>query len=185
VVATRRHSSCKKKKKKVQCNRLTAFPRSCLRSTTATSHNTMPKIKSFAPGWLNQPAPGHKLFASSIDDSLPAPLAQTQKSRPGRRQTVARRGTEVFVAAGKQIRWGDFVYLKESWEGKQRNGGARYRREEESDGSFEVYDEEATTAGSMVEGYRVRTPILSHSLCLRAPTNDRKYRRSRHRWPTT
>lgn len=79
----------------------------------------MPKIKSFAPGWLNGPSPGHKLFELSADDSrVPAALPYGKKQKPGPRRTIARRGTEVFVAAGKHIRWGDLAYLKDSWETK-------------------------------------------------------------------
>ena len=123
----------------------------------------MPKIKSFAPGWLNEPAPGHKLFEAAIDDAakLPASLAYSKKGKPGPRRTIARRGTEVFVAVGKQIRWGDLAHLKESWESRpSRAGGIRIQRQD-SDGSFEVYDEEAGrddhAASSPADGYRVST----------------------------
>jgi hypothetical protein len=120
----------------------------------------MPRIKSFAPSWLNPPAPGHKLFAPPSDEGKPAALAYGRKAKPGRRQTIAKRGTEVFVASGKQIRWGDLVYLKEKWESKQ-NGG-RIRRED-SHASFEVYDEESSGASGPAEGYRVRAGALSSS----------------------
>jgi len=117
----------------------------------------MPKIKSFAPGWLNQPAPGHKLFEQSVDDSkLPAGLTYPKKWKPGPRRTIAHRGTEIFVAVGKQIRWGDLVHLKENWESKPSRS-VRARRED-TDGSFEVYDEEAAagnTQPGVGEGYRV------------------------------
>jgi len=122
----------------------------------------MPKIKSFAPGWLNQPAPGHKLFEQPVDSSkLPAALAYSKKWKPGPRRTIAHRGTEVFVAAGKQIRWGDLAQLKESWESRHSRSGTGPRLHRgDSEGSFEVYDEEAvagnTQAGTtQAEGYRV------------------------------
>jgi len=121
----------------------------------------MPKIKSFAPGWLNEPALGHKLFEASVDDSkLPAPLAYSKRAKSGPRRTIARRGTEIFVAVGKQIRWGDLAYLKESWETRRSGPGPRLRREE-SEASFEIYDEEADRtghtgpAGEAGGGYRV------------------------------
>ncbi|KAK3942386.1 hypothetical protein QBC46DRAFT_256331 [Diplogelasinospora grovesii] len=124
----------------------------------------MPKIKSFAPSWLNEPSPGHKLFELSSEDVKlgPASLAYSKKSKPGPQRTIARRGTEVFVAAGKQIRWGDLAYLKESWESKQ-SPGVRIKREG-SDGSFDVYDEEAANgngpAAGSPEGYRtIKTPV--------------------------
>src|SRR5512141_2624711 len=125
----------------------------------------MPRITSFAPGWLNQPAPGHKLFEQPIDETsrLPAALAYSKKGKPGPRRTIARRGTEVFVAVGKQIRWGDLAHLKESWESKlpRSAAGARGQRRG-SDGSFEVYDEEAAigNVSSAAEGYRVSRELL-------------------------
>ena len=35
---------------------------------------------------------------------------------PGPRRTIARRGTEVFVANGREIRWADLVTMKDNWE---------------------------------------------------------------------
>jgi len=114
----------------------------------------MPKIKSFAPAWLNLPAPGHKLFESTDDSRLPAALAYSKKLKSsGPRRTIARRGTEIFVAVGKQIRWGDLARLKETWESR---AGARVRGQRpDSDGYFEVYDEEAAAGNAAGEGYRV------------------------------
>lgn len=114
----------------------------------------MPKIKSFAPGWLNLPAPGHKLFESTDDSKLPAALAYSKKLKsPGPRRTIARRGTEVFVAVGKQIRWGDLTRLKETWE--SRSGVGIRAQRPDSEGYFEVYDEEAAAGIATGEGYRV------------------------------
>ncbi|KAK3322591.1 hypothetical protein B0H66DRAFT_210019 [Apodospora peruviana] len=125
----------------------------------------MPKIKSFAAPWLNEPAPGHKLFELSTEDSkLPNALAYGRKAKTGPRRTIADRGTEIFVAAGKQIRWGDLAYLKESWESKRNGSHARIKREgSTSDGSFEIYDEEANGSGQpsagSTDGYRyIKTP---------------------------
>jgi nucleoporin NUP82 len=111
----------------------------------------MPKIKSFAPSWLNEPSPGHKLFAQSSDDArFSTPSTNGKKAKPGPRRTIARRGTEVFVAAGKEIRWGDLAYLKESWETKQaRSGSATRIKREGSEDSFDQ-DEEG-----LADGYRV------------------------------
>jgi len=107
----------------------------------------MPKIKTFAPSWLSKPAPGRKLFEPSGDDiKSSSSLGYGKKPKPGPRRVIAKRGTEIFVAVGKQIRWADLVDLKESCETKQtRIGGA----------GFEVYDEEAAKAGLMEGGYRV------------------------------
>ncbi|KAK0622889.1 hypothetical protein B0T14DRAFT_427619 [Immersiella caudata] len=122
----------------------------------------MPKIRSFAPGWLNRPAPGHRLFEQPVDDSkLPASLAYTKKWKSGPRRTIAHRGTEVFVAVGKQIRWGDLVHLKETWESKPSRSGRTQRQDTED--SFEVFDEEAAAGNSQPgvgEGYRtIKTPV--------------------------
>lgn len=65
----------------------------------------------------------------------------------------------------REIRWGDLVYLKETWEAKhgRNHSGVRIKRED-SDGSFEVYDEEAngTPQGepTSAEGYRVSVCAL-------------------------
>ncbi|KAK5663885.1 hypothetical protein OQA88_93 [Cercophora sp. LCS_1] len=126
----------------------------------------MPKIRSYAPGWLNPPAPGHKLFEQPVDDSkVPAALAYSRKWKPSPRRTIANRGTEVFVAAGKQIRWGDLSLLKESWESQSRAGtGIRVPRHDYTGSSFEVYDEEAAagngSSSSSPDGYRIiKTPV--------------------------
>ncbi|KAK4238579.1 hypothetical protein C8A03DRAFT_14981 [Achaetomium macrosporum] len=111
----------------------------------------MPKIKSFAPSWLNEPSPGHKLFAQSSEDvRFTTPLAHGKKPKPGPRRTIARRGTEVFVAVGKQIRWGDLVYLKESWETKQTRSGSATRIKRESPEDSFGHDE---------EGLTIKTPV--------------------------
>lgn len=112
----------------------------------------MPKIKSFAPGWLNEPSPGHKLFELTPEDNkLPASLAFSRKAKPGPRRTIARRGTEVFVAVGKQIRWGNLAALKETWESKQTRTTT----------PFEIYDEEAGGEhAALADGYRIiKTPV--------------------------
>jgi len=112
----------------------------------------MPKIKSFAPGWLNEPSPGHKLFEQSADDSrASAAIPYGKKAKPGPRRTIARRGTEIFVAVGKTLRWGDLAYLKESWETKhaQSGSGAGIKRESSDDSSD--YD----IVGHATDGYRV------------------------------
>ena len=156
----------------------------------------MPKIKSFAPSWLNEPAPGHKLFEPPADDARPpAPLPYGKKPKPGPRRTIARRGTEVFVAVGKQIRWGDLAYLKESWEAKQARSGAGPRvKRESADASFDGHGHGGGTAesdhhaGALAEGgYRVsvlRWPrsLAPSSFVLLTPC---RYRRSRRRSPTT
>lgn len=125
----------------------------------------MPKIKSYAPSWLKAPAPGHQLFAEP-EDGRKGPASQfrlSSRSKPGPRRTIARRGTEVFVAAGKQIRWGDLAQLKGSWESKQQQHRSGFRttiKREDSD-SFEIYDEDPDSAGqSWAQGEACRVSTL-------------------------
>lgn len=118
------------------------------------------RVKAYTPSWLSKPAPGHTLFAASADDlksSAFSPFTSKKKSKPGPRRTIARRGTEVFVAVNREIRWGDLVYLKESWIEKTGSG---HIKKEESNGSFLIYDDEAQnntgeSEGKPAEGYRV------------------------------
>jgi len=87
----------------------------------------MPKVISYTPSWLCEPAPGHQLFKTA-EESNPRGQTTTYKAlteslkrnaKPGPRRAIAHRGTEVFIAVGKEIRWADLVYLKEAWDDKQ------------------------------------------------------------------
>lgn len=126
----------------------------------------MPRIKSYAPSWLKEPAPGHKLFAESDEDAklLPSQFRTSSKAKPGPRRAIARRGTEIFVAAGKQIRWGNLAHLKESWESKQPRSHGFGSRSGLGDltESFEIYDENTKSRGEHggpSEGYRVSVHV--------------------------
>ncbi|KAH9884468.1 hypothetical protein F4778DRAFT_763166 [Xylariomycetidae sp. FL2044] len=90
----------------------------------------MPKIKSYTPAWLSKPSAGHELFTPGAEDIEYYSYKPT--SKPGPRRTIAKRGTEVFIAVGKEIRWADLVYLKERWEEKEARGhsGVRIKRED-------------------------------------------------------
>ncbi|OTB06874.1 hypothetical protein M426DRAFT_9301 [Hypoxylon sp. CI-4A] len=97
----------------------------------------MPRIKSYTPAWLLPPSPGHDLFMPNPIETQSA-SSYTSKAAPstdGPRRTIARRGTEVFIAVGKEIRWADLVYLKERWEEKQAkaHGGIRIKHEDSDD----------------------------------------------------
>lgn len=107
-------------------------------STAACSIATMAKVTAYTPAWLSRPAPGHKLFQPSQED-LSASFLPKSKSRPGPRRTIARRGTEVFVAVGREIRWGDLVYLKDSWTTKSARS-TRVKKED-PDNNFYDYDQ--------------------------------------------
>ncbi|KAI1393538.1 uncharacterized protein F4822DRAFT_15995 [Hypoxylon trugodes] len=120
----------------------------------------MPKIKSYTPAWLLAPSPGHDLFVPNTNET-PTTSTFTSKvsSRDGPRRTIARRGTEVFIAVGKEIRWADLVYVKERWEEKQAKarGDIRIKRE---DSEEELLRESIETG--CAEGFRtIKTSVGS------------------------
>ena len=99
----------------------------------------MPKVKSYSAAWLAKNTPGHQLFEPSSDAlrarALSPAATSKRESTPGPRRTIANRGTQVFVANGREIRWGDLAYLKEQWSNAQGRGrgssyGARIKRED-------------------------------------------------------
>jgi nucleoporin NUP82 len=115
----------------------------------------MPKVISYTPAWLSKPAPSYEIFTPSTTE---APIDQAtlfnahrestkRKGKPGPTRTIARRGTEVFVAVGKEIKWGDLVFLKESWEAKQSRQRERSRRE--------MHEEAKDDGEGHAQGYRV------------------------------
>lgn len=75
----------------------------------------MPKVKSYSAAWLAGNAPGRQLFTRDDDSPRSLALTSSKGAIPGPRRTIAKRGTEVFVACGKDIRWGDLASLKEAW----------------------------------------------------------------------
>ena len=115
----------------------------------------MPKVISYTPAWLSKPNHGHEIFTTK---TVGAPNVATNGSsasskrtaKPGPRRTIARRGTEVFIAVGKEIRWADLVYLKEAWEDKQSRNS--FGKGEDSDNQYE---------GDHAQGYRVSTFVNS------------------------
>lgn len=82
----------------------------------------MPKVRAYTPAWLSAAFPdGQTLFAAptSAYASTTASPGRKKKQTPapaGPRRVIARRGTEVFVANGKEIRWADLVSMKSAWE---------------------------------------------------------------------
>lgn len=149
------------------------------------------KVKSYTPSWLSKPAPGHTLFKATSEDldaSVFSPYSSNKKARPGPRRTIARRGTEVFVAVNREIRWGDLVYLKESW--VEMGASTRIKRED-SNGSFSIYDETRNDSeGSEdrpAEGYRVswseQISLGNWRLPATEPRADSAGRLSRLLWP--
>lgn len=125
----------------------------------------MVKITSYTPAWLNEPAPGHALFAPPELDPRRSSYAPKGKAKAGPKRTIARRGTEVFVANGREIRWGDLVYLKERYQSGQTRGGVRIKREDSSgSGSFAIHEDDGPNAGLGSSGHAkgmriIKTPV--------------------------
>ncbi|CAM1502911.1 Fc.00g076870.m01.CDS01 [Cosmosporella sp. VM-42] len=120
----------------------------------------MPKVKSYSAAWLSKNAPGHGLFEPSPETSRPRGLSEPYGSKKlsvaGPRRTIARRGTEVFVAVGREIRWGDLAYLKDEWANrpaKGRSGGSRIKRE---DSWSQVEDLDVESASGL---RTIKTPV--------------------------
>ncbi|QSZ29155.1 hypothetical protein DSL72_003666 [Monilinia vaccinii-corymbosi] len=114
----------------------------------------MPRVLAYTPTWLSKPSPGHEIFTAGPATSNPtAPgniyNANDKKSnKPGPRRTIARRGTEVFIAVGKEVRWADLVYLKEAWENKQENQRSFLKGKSRS-------GEEPEAGDDVARGYRI------------------------------
>ncbi|KAI0180384.1 hypothetical protein GGR52DRAFT_241624 [Hypoxylon sp. FL1284] len=126
----------------------------------------MPKIKSYTPAWLLPPTPGHDLFAPDTNDTQNG-SSYSSKSFPRSvpRRTLARRGTEVFIAVRKEIRWADLVYLKERWEEKQAKarGGSRIKREDSTSLSDDELLRESIESGC-AEGFRTMTTSVGSDI---------------------
>ncbi|KPM36259.1 Nucleoporin NUP82 [Neonectria ditissima] len=123
----------------------------------------MPKVKSYSAAWLSSNAPGHRLFEpapeTSRSRSLEPAFGSKKKPIAGPRRTIARRGTEVFVAVGREIRWSDLAYLKENWTANRHSRsrstqGIRVKRED----SFQSADGDAALESAA--GLRtIKTPV--------------------------
>lgn len=80
----------------------------------------MPRILSYTPDWLSRPKPAFNLFQSKKPES--------QQRFEGARRTIAKRGTEVFVAVGKELRWSDLDILRDAEaDGRTSELGQGYR----------------------------------------------------------
>lgn len=142
----------------------------------------MPKVKSYSAAWLAGNSHGHRLFEPSSESLRTKSLLPAGSSRKkninGPRRTIARRGTEVFVAVGKEIRWGDLAYLKEEYYSKQPKGRSQTPRIKREDSSFSVADEDIESIG----GLRVRF-LISYNPSLRNVADV--CRHSKPLWPMT
>lgn len=111
----------------------------------------MHKVKGYTPSWLSKPAPGQALFQATSEDIRTSVFSSKRTARPGPRRTIAKRGSEVFVAVNREIRWGDLVHLKQTWESK--HGSTKIKRED-STSDYDIYDDAQPSVESG-EGYRV------------------------------
>ncbi|KAH7348580.1 hypothetical protein BKA65DRAFT_500872 [Rhexocercosporidium sp. MPI-PUGE-AT-0058] len=120
-------------------------------------------IIEYTPAWLQKPYPGHSIFtsapakatSSSLSQSNGSDSASKRSAKPGPRRTIARRGVEVFVAVGKEIRWADLVYLKESWEYKEKKKAASRQG-----GNDRGFRENSQYEADHAQGYRtIKTQV--------------------------
>ncbi|POS86215.1 hypothetical protein EPUL_002588 [Erysiphe pulchra] len=121
----------------------------------------MPQIINFTPEWLSKPNPGNNIFVGGSKESrfsymtaLNGSSASTKRiTKPCARRCIAHRGTEIFVAVGKEIRWADLVSVKELWDWKDPNQKSLCIKEE--DGNFETQN-----ASGQLQVYRIiKTPV--------------------------
>ncbi|KAF7917147.1 uncharacterized protein EAE98_010252 [Botrytis deweyae] len=172
----------------------------------------MPPVLGYTPTWLSKPNPGHEIFTAKptgIQTASGASYNPNEKktNKPGPKRTIARRGTEIFVAVGKEIRWADLVYLKETWENKQENQRSflkgKSRAEEEIEAEENVAREYRTLKIPMADEIRqliispnsnfmailtthtVHVAILPETSHLTAPDNGPMKIKTFHLGPTT
>ena len=110
-----------------------------LQGITHLPAGKMPKVKSYNAPWLSKKSPGHQLFEPSSahgrSRTTTPGIGSKGRLHLGPKRTIARRGTEVFVACGKEIRWGDLAYIKEEYNSRQPRGksgssGGRMQRDD-------------------------------------------------------
>ncbi|KAF7941660.1 uncharacterized protein EAE97_006497 [Botrytis byssoidea] len=172
----------------------------------------MPQVLGYTPTWLSKPNPGHEIFTAKptgIQTASGASYNPNEKktNKVGSKRTIARRGTEIFIAVGKEIRWADLVYLKETWENKQEN--QRSFLKGKSQVEEEVEDEENVARGyrtlkipvadeirqliispnsnfmAILTTHTVHVAILPESSHLTAPDNGPMKIKTFHLGPTT
>ncbi|RKF61778.1 Nucleoporin NUP82 [Golovinomyces cichoracearum] len=120
----------------------------------------MPQIASYTPKWLSRPNPGHDIFTlgspeSQLCDSTRPNVSQSSTKRldkPGPRRCIALRGSEVFVAVGKEIRWANLVNVKEVWDEHQFENCSSLREEKS--------ETRSPNSGAQNSLYRtIKTPV--------------------------
>ena len=94
----------------------------------------MPGVLKYTPAWLSRPSPGFEVFASKAPPKLSNTEAKQKNEKPfGPQRTIARRGTEVFVAVGNELRWTDMVLLKERYDETQDKQNGQNGNEDDQD----------------------------------------------------
>ncbi|KAK0127367.1 hypothetical protein ONS96_006916 [Cadophora gregata f. sp. sojae] len=120
-------------------------------------------IAEYTPAWLQKPYPGHGVFTPTpakatsnfLSQSNGTDSASKRSAKPGPRRTIARRGTEVFIAVGKEIRWADLVYLKQGWEYKEAKKAASRKG-----GDDRGFRESSQYEADHAQGYRtIKTQV--------------------------
>jgi len=104
----------------------------------------MPGVLKYTPAWLSRPSPGFDVFASKASSKLPTTEGKQKHEKPfGPQRTIVRRGTEVFVAVGNELRWTDMVLLKERFDETKdkQNGHGRDETNRNEDNDDEQEDE--------------------------------------------
>jgi nucleoporin NUP82 len=81
----------------------------------------MPRILSYTPSWLARNTSGFQVFAETPKQAASSGV-KSQAAAHTVSPLIARRGTQVFVAVGNEIRWTDLVYLKDY---EAANSGSR------------------------------------------------------------
>ena len=111
----------------------------------------MPKILSYTPPWLSRPSPGFNCFSAESQNENAYYGSEKRPPALGPRRRIAVRGTEIFVARGKEIRWADLSHLKDDWEDSEDlpRAKAKSKRRQRSESEDEE-DEESTRASFRV-----------------------------------
>lgn len=122
----------------------------------------MPKIISYTPPWLSRPSPGYHLFSkSSTSQQINGNASKRQngakiaKPFTGNRRTIAKRGTETFVVVENEIRWSDLCMLRDIWEETEKKRKKSERnpdKRDETNGDFDIVDEDDAKVGYRVGG---------------------------------
>jgi nucleoporin NUP82 len=116
----------------------------------------MPKILSYTPPWLLRPSPGFNCFSTESQSENGYFSSERRPPALGPRRRIAKRGTDIFVARGKEIRWADLSHLKDDWEDSEdlhpSRARSKQRQRSESDSTEEGEEGEEGARAS----FRVR-----------------------------